>query len=95
MTEDEHALIGAYTLNAVDDTERTEFEHHLAHCPQCTADLPALREVIAVLARSTATAPPDTLVDTTVTRARTVPQERTRQGVSRFFRRRRGRGSAG
>ncbi|MBR7838237.1 zf-HC2 domain-containing protein [Actinospica durhamensis] len=77
--EDEHALVGAYALNAVAGAERSEFERHLAGCPLCTADVPAFREVIAGLARSTATTPPDTLVDETVARARSVPQERARR----------------
>lgn len=78
--EDEHALVGAYALDAVEAAERAEFERHLAGCPLCTADVPAFREVIAVLARSSATAPPERVIARTLTLARSVRQERPRRG---------------
>jgi anti-sigma factor RsiW len=91
VEEDEHALAGAYALNAVEEAERTEFERHLAGCPLCTVDVPAFREVIAVLARSAATDPPEDLLDRTLTQARSVRQERgRRRALPRLLRRRRG-----
>lgn len=89
VAEDEHALVGAYALNALEDVERAEFERHLAGCPLCTVDVPAFREVIAALARSAATPPPEELVASTLSRARSVRQERARSNaLRRFFRRR-------
>jgi anti-sigma factor RsiW len=87
--QDEHALVGAYALDAVDDGERVEFERHLAGCPLCTADVPAFREVLAVMARSSETAPPTDLVASTVDRARSVRQEhgRRRGWLRRLLRR--------
>jgi anti-sigma factor RsiW len=87
--DDEHALVGAYTLNAVDERERAEFEVHLAGCPLCSADVPAFREVLARLAVDARATPPGDLVGRTLTRARLIPQERRARGVfTRLFRRR-------
>lgn len=96
IAEDEHAMVGAYALNALEESERTEFEVHLAGCPLCTADVPAFREVIAALARSSAAEPPEGLVADTLSRARSVRQERPRPRALRFFSRRRdGAGGSG
>lgn len=73
--EDEHALVGAYALNAVDERERAEFEEHLAGCPLCSADVPAFREVLADMAWSASSAPPADLVPRTVERAHALRQE--------------------
>jgi anti-sigma factor RsiW len=92
--EDEHAMVGAYALDAVDDGERAEFELHLAGCPLCSADVPAFREVLARLARSAQTAPPADLVARTVRQAHEVRQDpppRRRPWIVRLLRRR-GRG---
>ena len=80
--EDEHALVGAYALNAVDERERAEFEAHLAGCPLCSADLPAFREVLARLATRVSSAPPADLVARALTRTQGVEQEpaRTERG---------------
>jgi anti-sigma factor RsiW len=89
--EDEHALAGAYALNAVDERERTEFEAHLAGCPLCGADVPAFREVLARYAATTASAPPADLVARAIAEAHGVRQERSRGGtlgrILRFRRR--------
>ena len=61
MTEDIHALVGAYALDAVDDLERAAFERHLADCATCRADADELRETAARLAGSTWSAPPPRL----------------------------------
>ena len=86
--EDEHALVGAYALNAVDERERTEFEVHLDGCPMCSADVPAFREVLAVYANSATSAPPPDLVATTLSRAGRLRQESARRGLLRRLRRR-------
>lgn len=91
--EDEHAMVGAYALDAVDDGERAEFELHLAGCPLCSVDVPAFREVLARLARSTQTTPPADLVARTVRQAHAVRQDPPpRRGLWVRLLRRRGRG---
>jgi anti-sigma factor RsiW len=89
--EDEHALVGAYVLNAVNEQERTEFEEHLAGCPLCSVDVPAFREVLARYAASAASPPPPELVSRAVAEAHRVPQERARGGIFRRILRLRGR----
>jgi anti-sigma factor RsiW len=74
--EDEHALVGAYALNAVDERERAEFEAHLAGCPLCSADVPAFREILARVAATAASAPPPGLVARAIAEAHGVRQER-------------------
>jgi hypothetical protein len=78
--EDEHALVGAYALNAVDERERAEFEVHLAGCPLCGADVPAFREVLAEYAQTASSPPPPDLVSRALAGARDVRQERARGG---------------
>jgi hypothetical protein len=92
--EDEHALVGAYALNAVDARERAEFEVHLAGCPLCSADVPAFREVLARLARSAQSEPPADLVARTVRQAQAVRQDPPprRRPWDRLLRRRGRRG---
>jgi anti-sigma factor RsiW len=58
---DIHALSGAYAVDALDDTERTEFERHLAECAECRAEVASLRSTAALLAETTATTPPEGL----------------------------------
>jgi anti-sigma-K factor RskA len=55
---DIHALVGAYSVDALDDIERASFERHLAGCPVCTAEVDSLREAAATLADDVAVAPP-------------------------------------
>jgi hypothetical protein len=57
----DHALVGAYALDAVSDDERARFERHLATCPRCTEELMALSSATTQLAFATETTPPDTL----------------------------------
>jgi anti-sigma factor RsiW len=73
--EDEHQMVGAYTLDALDEPERAEFEEHLAGCPLCSADVPAFREVLADLAWSASSPPPADLVRQTLRRAHGLSQE--------------------
>jgi anti-sigma-K factor RskA len=58
MTEDIHALVGAYALDAVDDLERAAFERHLADCATCRAETDELQETAARLAGNTWSVPP-------------------------------------
>jgi hypothetical protein len=63
VTDENHDLIGAYALDALDVTERTAFERHLAGCEVCQDELVALREVLVELADETAVEPPAALRD--------------------------------
>lgn len=45
-----HDLVAAYALDALDDSERREFEDHLAGCEQCAEELEGLRAAAAALA---------------------------------------------
>lgn len=58
---DIHALSGAYAVDALDETERTEFEQHLAACTECRAEVASLRETSALLAETESEAPPTSL----------------------------------
>jgi anti-sigma-K factor RskA len=49
MTEDLHALTGAYVLDAVDDIERAAFLRHMSECEACAAEVAEFREVAARL----------------------------------------------
>jgi anti-sigma-K factor RskA len=58
VTEAEiESLLGAYALDAVDDSERAEVEAHLATCPRCRAEVAAHREVAALMANGGVAAP--------------------------------------
>ncbi|WP_062460685.1 anti-sigma factor [Demequina soli] len=50
MTDNVHALIGAYAVDAVTPAERAEFEAHLGGCEDCSLELTGLREATATLA---------------------------------------------
>jgi anti-sigma-K factor RskA len=63
MSDDIHALIGAYAVDAVTDTERAEFEEHLAVCEHCRAELAGLREAAATVGSSVPMTPPPALRD--------------------------------
>jgi anti-sigma-K factor RskA len=50
MTNDVHALVGPYALDALDKGEEQSFEEHLALCERCREELAGLREAAASLA---------------------------------------------
>jgi len=60
---DIHALSGAYAVDALDDSERAQFERHLAECPACTSEVASLREASALLAETTLATPSAELRD--------------------------------
>lgn len=60
---DVHKLTGAYAMDALDELERARFEQHLAQCEDCRAEVAELRETAALLAETTAVAPPASLRD--------------------------------
>jgi anti-sigma factor RsiW len=55
MSDDIHALSGAYAVDALDDAERAAFEEHLAVCPACQNEVASLREGAALLAETETT----------------------------------------
>lgn len=55
---DMHDLVGAYATDALDDSQRAEFERHLAGCARCADELAGYYEVLAAIADTTATVPP-------------------------------------
>ncbi|AXG15021.1 anti-sigma factor [Intrasporangium calvum] len=61
MTDDIHALSGAYAVDALDELERVQFEQHLAGCPACRAEVAGLREAAAQLAAGVELPPPPAL----------------------------------
>lgn len=60
---DIHALSGAYSIDALDDIERAQFERHLTDCPECQAEVGELSETAALLADTVSLAPPAGLRD--------------------------------
>ena len=60
---DIHALSGAYAVDALDDAERTQFERHLAVCPECRAEVQSFSETTAIMTEAQAQTPPPSLRD--------------------------------
>jgi anti-sigma-K factor RskA len=58
---DIHALAGAFAVNALDETERAEFERHLPGCAACQAEVASFRETAALLTETTTETPPASL----------------------------------
>ncbi len=61
MSEDIHALSGAYAVDALDDVERARFERHLAGCTACQAEVESLVAAASELSVLTEAAPPASL----------------------------------
>lgn len=57
-SDDEHLLVGAYAVDAVDEIERVRFERHLQTCESCAQELPELREALARVGSAEASGPP-------------------------------------
>ncbi len=68
MNQD-HDMLGAYVTDALDPSERSRFEAHLAGCAQCRAEAADLREVLATLADAEPVRPPAHLEDAALARA--------------------------
>ncbi|MFC4048222.1 anti-sigma factor domain-containing protein [Actinomadura syzygii] len=76
MTHDPHDLAGPYVLDALGDTERRRFEHHLPRCAACADETAGLRETTTRLALAVAHPPPPELrarVMTEIARTRQSP----------------------
>ncbi|GGM85836.1 hypothetical protein GCM10009721_08140 [Terrabacter tumescens] len=61
MSEDIHALSGAYAVDALDDVERARFERHLNGCSACRAEVESLVAAASELSVLTEVAPPASL----------------------------------
>jgi len=61
VSEDIHALSGAYAVDALDDVERARFERHLAGCTACQAEVESLVAAASELSVLTEAAPPASL----------------------------------
>lgn len=73
-----HALVGAYVVDALDDTERAAFEAHLATCADCRDEVASLGDATGLLAELSATAPSAGLRDRVLAdaaRTRPLPPE--------------------
>jgi anti-sigma-K factor RskA len=71
-----HDLTPAYALDALDETERTEYEAHLATCERCREELAVLQDAAGSLAYATAAPAPPPHV-----RARILEQARSERNV--------------
>jgi predicted anti-sigma-YlaC factor YlaD len=74
MSDDIHALVGAYALDAVDDLERVAFDRHLRDCEACRAEVAELQETVARLADGTWSVPPPTLRESVLAEIATTRQ---------------------
>ena len=76
MSDDIHALSGAYAVDALDDVEREDFERHLSGCPACQAEVASLTAAASELAGLSELAPPPGLrakVMADITKVRPLP----------------------
>ena len=76
MTNDMHALAGAYVLDALDDDEREAFEAVMATSPDLVAEVESLREVAGLLGSAAVETPPAGMKAAVMGRIDTVRQER-------------------
>ncbi|MFB9660146.1 anti-sigma factor domain-containing protein [Glycomyces mayteni] len=75
MSTDDHALIGAWALDAVDPDERDRIEGHLDSCASCTQEADELREAVSRLSDTTRVDPPMRLRAAVLARAHHTRQE--------------------
>lgn len=66
---DDHSLVGAYAMDALDGPDLEQFERHLARCQDCTEELRSFVETTARLAAATPADPPDALKASTLAAA--------------------------
>jgi hypothetical protein len=74
VSDDIHALVGAYALDAVDDLERAAFDRHLRDCEACRADAADLQAAAARLADGTWSVPPPSLRESVLAEIATTRQ---------------------
>jgi anti-sigma factor RsiW len=71
---DPHTLVGAYVMDAVTEADRQAFEHHMAGCETCQAEVRGLRETTARLAAAAEVRPRAALREQTVQAAGLIRQ---------------------
>lgn len=74
MRPDAHALVAAYAIDALDEAERADVRAHLVECEVCRDDLRGYRETTALLAATTAEAPPARMREQVLARIRDTAQ---------------------
>ncbi|GAA2263870.1 anti-sigma factor [Glycomyces scopariae] len=75
MSDDVHALIGAWVLDAVEDDERRRIEAHVLQCESCAREAAELREAVARLSDTVVAEPPPELRDRVLAGARGTRQD--------------------
>jgi anti-sigma-K factor RskA len=78
---DEHDLLAAYTLNALDDFDRRRFERHLDECEQCQRELGELLSATTYLAELSEQPPPAQLRQKVLAQ---IAMPKPRRGVAWF-----------
>ncbi|MBN6055158.1 anti-sigma factor, partial [Nonomuraea sp. RK-328] len=76
VTDELHALSGAYAVHALPEGEVVLFERHLAECAACAAEVRRLRETAALLALPLAEPPPARLWPRVLSAARLLRMRR-------------------
>lgn len=74
MMADDHLLVGAYALGALDRDEALAFEDHLNHCPACRIEAAELTETAARMAVAVPAPVSQDLFDRVMEQVRTTPQ---------------------
>lgn len=87
MSSDLHHLAAAYALDALEPTERREFEAHYPTCEICASEVVEFRETAAQLAGDVAVAPPSRLKTSVMDEIRATRQESPIDAVGSELRR--------
>ncbi len=74
MTNNPHALTGAFLLDALDAAEQAAFEAHLAVCEDCRAEVASLEEAVVRLALAESVTPPPSMREEVRARIARTPQ---------------------
>jgi anti-sigma factor RsiW len=74
MMADDHLLVGAYALGALDRSEALAFEDHLTHCPACRTEVAELTETAARMAVAVPAPVSQDLFDRVMEQVRVTPQ---------------------
>lgn len=76
MTDDLHALSGAYVMDALEPDERARFEAYMATSPSTAAEVSSLQETVALLGSDAAETPPPGLRSAVLAEVDRTRQER-------------------
>jgi anti-sigma-K factor RskA len=75
MNPDLHTLTGAYSLDALDNSERGQFERHLAACPECAQEVAEFRRTASRLGAAVSEEPPARLKQRVLAEIKRVRQD--------------------